>query len=78
MQERNRKRRGKGRNNTQSRPIIQQIPLYTAEYHNDNPFEIRFMDAKFKSCASCGTDFPHKYNSGQDSSIEVGGTRSFS
>ena len=24
------------------------------------------MEAKFKSCASCGIDFPHKYNSGQD------------
>ena len=24
------------------------------------------MDAKFKSCASCEIDFPHKYNSGQD------------
>lgn len=60
------KKNRKGRNNTQSRLIIQQIPLYTAEYHNDTPFEIRFMDAKFKSCASCGIDFPHKYNSGQD------------
>ena len=37
--EKSRKKR-KGRNNTQSCPIIQQIPLYTAEYHNDNPFEI--------------------------------------
>ena len=24
------------------------------------------MEANFKSCASCGIDFPHKYNSGQD------------
>lgn len=28
--------------------------------------QIRSTDTKYKSCASFGIDFPHKYNSGQD------------
>ena len=52
------KKKRKGSNNTQSRPIIQQISLYTAEYHSDNPFEIRFMDEKVRELCFLWDRFP--------------------